>query len=375
MSEGAATERGTEILPLTGLRALLAWWVVFFHFGEPVFAGTWPWRVLHSGYLAVDVFFALSGFVLARRYATTELGTGASRRAFSGKRLARVYPLYLVSLAIGFAAGWPATGVALRSSTGRARAVLQLLGLNAWAHIAMFAHNWAAWSLSVEIFFYALFPLLFPALRRLSRRGMRALLVGCFAAVLAAPLLYSALGPDHLDHPLGLGDEVLWSWYLKFFPLQRLPEFVAGALVALLTGRERTVVSARAGIGAAALLLGIAVSGIVPYAYLQAGVLLPLVVTVLASLDRARVAVLSARGVVLLGRASYATYILHVPLFLMAARFDPGLWQTGSHVVAYLLFLLAVSLAAHRFIEEPARKAVTAWMVGRRRAFEEAAPR
>jgi peptidoglycan/LPS O-acetylase OafA/YrhL len=62
---------------------------------------------------------------------------------------------------------------------------------------------------------------------------------------------------------------------------------------------------------------------------------------------------------VLFGQASYATYILHVPLFQWLARFDPALWDRASHVVVYMALLGVASLAAFRFVEEPLRRRLT----------------
>jgi peptidoglycan/LPS O-acetylase OafA/YrhL len=346
-----------EILPLTGLRAGAAWWVVAFHFAR----GLVPDGLLHdalaSGHVAVDVFFVLSGYVLARRYEGAALDTGAARRAFWVRRFARVYPMYVVSLALGFAAAWPRSWGELATPEGFARDAAQLLLLNAWSHRAMFANNWAAWSLSVEALFYVVFPFVLVRARRLSRASLALLLVACWAATFVAPAIYGALDPDHLGRPLALGDEVLWSWYLKFFPVQRLPELVAGIAAALLV-RDRAAprwlaVSGIAIVAAGALRL-------VPYAYLHSGVLLPLFVALVASRDHDGAASpLAGAWSVALGRASYATYIVHVPLFLLLARFDRALWRAPSHVAGYAGMLLAVSLVAHRALEEPLRRWIT----------------
>jgi peptidoglycan/LPS O-acetylase OafA/YrhL len=354
--------RAPEILPLTGLRAVLAWWVVLFHFGRelvpPVVA-----RVAAAGHIAVDVFFVLSGYVLARRYAAVDLATHDARRAFWGRRAARVYPLYVVSLSVGFAASWPRGWSDLATASGQVRAALQLFLLNAFAYRAMFAHNWAAWSLSVEVAFYALFPWILGRLQARTPRELVVVVALACVATFVAPALYTSLDPDHLGRPLLLGDERYWSAYLKFFPVQRMPELVAGAAAALLV-RARAGVSERGlgaprrmAMGSAVGLVAIAASGAVPFAYLHSGVLLPLVLLLVVSLDHAGGSWLAGGAVVALGRASYATYILHVPLFLLCARFDRAVWSDAGHVAVYAVLLLAVSLAAHAWLEEPMRRA------------------
>jgi len=90
-------------------------------------------------------------------------------------------------------------------------------------------------------------------------------------------------------------------------------------------------------------------------AYLHSGVLLPAVVAVVLGVAAPRPSLLATAPAITLGRASYATYILHVPVFLLGARFVPALWKSLPAVAVYGLVLLVVSLAAHRFVEEPLR--------------------
>jgi len=358
-----------EILGLTGLRAVLAWWVVLFHFGRHLVPTAIARGLAGAGYLAVDVFFVLSGYVLARRYLVVDLGARAARRAFWARRFARVYPLYVASLVVGIGASWPRSWSALTEPREQVALALQIAVLNGWSHVAMFARNWAAWSLSVEAFFYALLPLIFVRLRRLHVAGLAWVLVLSWAATFVAPAVYTAVDPDHLGRSLRLGDEVYWSWYLKFFPVQRLPELVAGAAAGLWRARRGAAPfgrNARA-VAVVALVLAAAVLR-VPYAYLQAGVLLPLAMIVIASLDGdpLRPATwLSHPWVTALGRASYATYILHVPVFLGFARLFPAAWESGRLVTAYMVVLLFLSVAAHRVLEEPGRRLLTRWLVRR----------
>src|SRR6185369_13537364 len=100
-------ERSRHLPALTGLRFLLALWVILHHLTgpdqmltaaalrlpSPVFA------LIRGGYLAVTTFFVLSGFVLARTYATTRW-TPKSLLNYGAGRLARVYPVYALSLAV-----------------------------------------------------------------------------------------------------------------------------------------------------------------------------------------------------------------------------------------------------------------------------------
>src|ERR1700683_355607 len=98
-----------EIRALTGLRAFPALLVVFYHFyrwhipAVPVV----PY-VVDNGFVAVGVFFVLSGFILAYSYADVPLRDPSYRRRFLRARFARVYPVYFLSLVIAFLAQLPA---------------------------------------------------------------------------------------------------------------------------------------------------------------------------------------------------------------------------------------------------------------------------
>ena len=72
------------------MRALLAWWVVVFHFARGFVEPGIVNNILSSGYLAVDLFFVLSGYVLARRYVAVPLDERKARRSFWVNRFARV---------------------------------------------------------------------------------------------------------------------------------------------------------------------------------------------------------------------------------------------------------------------------------------------
>ena len=346
-----------ELKPLTAVRAVAAYAVVLFHFARGHHMPLLIERLVGAGYLAVSLFFVLSGFVLTHRYLDAPLAP----RRFYVQRVARLYPLYLVSLAVGFAATLPRSAAELSQPREQLRVVLQVGVLNAFSHIAMFKWNWAAWSLSVEAFFYALFPLALPRVRRTSPRVLVAVIVLAWALTFVVPSLYTAIDPDHLGHAPSPDDEVLYLWYARYFPLQRVPEFAAGCAAAALlhrVGWPSPRLARSLAWGGGATLLAIVGTAAVPYLFLHSGVLLPVFVALvvgLAALPPAT-SVVTSPPVLALGHASYATYILHVPLFLLMARLDPALWGSLAHLPLYLAALVPLSLAGRRFVEEPLRR-------------------
>jgi peptidoglycan/LPS O-acetylase OafA/YrhL len=146
---------------------------------------------------------------------------------------------------------------------------------------------------------------------------------------------------------------------LKFFPLQRVPEFVAGMCCALLAEQARPANGQRPWI-ALLIALGLSVTAcaLLPSAFLFCGVLTPAFAILVCVLDRWGSRWLENRVVLALGDASYATYILHVPWFYTLRRIA-GVDQLDAPLFAvYFGSLLLLSLGARFFIEEPLRKRI-----------------
>jgi peptidoglycan/LPS O-acetylase OafA/YrhL len=103
----------------------------------------------------------------------------------------------------------------------------------------------------------------------------------------------------------------------------------------------------------------------VPFVYLTTDVLAPVfavLVAAVATMDGTRSFVartLQLAPLMLLGRASYAVYILHVPIFYVFFHFLPQMWDSAPLFWPYLGALLVASVAVYKFVEEPARRALT----------------
>ncbi|HTZ43552.1 MAG TPA: acyltransferase [Jatrophihabitans sp.] len=216
-----AVDRARPLRPrldsLTGIRAVAALTVFAHHTHSALTHGSWFGRLATQGSSGVAFFFVLSGFVL-----TWSSRIGDTATAFYRRRAARIVPLYLLA--------WLG-GVALNLSTGESPLRHQLpalLGLQAWvpADDVHFAGNAVLWSLSCEAFFYLLFPVLVGRLRRLPDRRAGLLLAAVLAAAVAWPVALHPARPSGVSY-----------WLMYLFPPARLPEFVAGILLALLVSR------------------------------------------------------------------------------------------------------------------------------------------
>jgi peptidoglycan/LPS O-acetylase OafA/YrhL len=392
------------IRQLTGIRFVAAAWVLLYHLQGPLAVigvlslPVLP-EVLRVGRLGVDLFFALSGFILTHTY-LTRLGPAIRARGtlqFWWLRLARIYPVHLVMLVVaGVAVVLQArvTGEALdRDWLNPWDFVKNLLLIQEWGSDPQRGWNFVAWSLSMEWLAYLLFPLLVFVLFWMHRRLPTWLLVAAWIAVMA-PLVSYALSTSDAYYTDNWG-----STY------RILTEFTAGAITYLIVRRmfteegpaPRTVRIANV---ASYLLPLLVIAGAVflgnwgpaqpggpvidgdreplpPYFHLTLVPLLILWIGALAVAQGGMARALATRIAILGGFVSYSLYMTHLIVFglwragLRAFGIESGLLYTLS-VLALVAGCFLVAYAMWRWIEEPARK----WMRGligtRREPTEEA---
>jgi peptidoglycan/LPS O-acetylase OafA/YrhL len=357
-----------NIPALTGLRFFLAAWVVLHHLsGKRMMLEAWVQtlpaavqNIAHRGYLAVGVFFVLSGFVLARSYAATSWNRANLIRYGVG-RFARVYPIYLVSLVV-------ITPFIFEDlvSPGRPGVVSSAkpwlladygLVLQGWTGALPVHWNTPAWSLSCELFFYLCFPVAVLLLARMGRTGM------IIAAVLAmgAPFWYR-------------WTSVPAAWK----PVIYFADFLAGIAAAAIYGRLEHAKFSLRGRGyllyAPAAVVGVllvANPALVTRSIDLNSALRPLNVLLLVGLalgGGVPVQALSARASVFLGQASYSMYILHIPLLWWYKRFwlyTSGLLPQTASAAVYFAGVVMVSSAAYTMVEEPANRRIRDWVAAR----------
>ncbi|RKG98744.1 acyltransferase [Corallococcus sp. CA053C] len=369
---------------LTGLRFLAAAHVVAYHVYHLVFTATEAPPGLHgligSGYVGVSFFFVLSGFILGYNYLERPPDTREARTAFWVARFARVYPIYALGLALAAPAFLKGLHTAWAVEPDRvwresAALVLAPLLLQSWVHWTALAWNAAGWSLAVEAVFYAAFPFLAG---RLGRLGPKALAVGAlmaYALALSLPGLYMLVDPDHTGGTASAYNSGPWMLTLRFNPLARLPEFLLGILAgryfllrASEAPRSRPVVLSVLGVIVIAALMG---SPSLPFPLLHNGLLAPVFAALIVLLPRSRggvARVLASRPLLLLGEASYALYILHMPVMFAWKSVLKRLGASPTSawaVVALLVGMGVLSVLAYQRVEKPAREWIRAWWTGR----------
>lgn len=388
---------------LTGLRGLAALWVLVFHAwalaGSAALGLPAPVAALFgAGWLGVDVFFVLSGFLLARGLAAASAGNGHAGPDWAGyavMRAARILPAYYAQLAVLAtpAAALVVTSAVAWTPASAAEVVAHLaLWLNAWPWVPAHLGPW--WSLSVEAGFYAMLPLLWLASG--SPRRVVGLLVG--AALLAVAwragvqAMVSDVGPriGWAEHLPGRGVQFIAGMALASFVDRRAMD-ATGPTVA--TGGKREVGGPHgsAVYGSTTALLAItalvllpqlggarAYVGIVdarPWTWFWPLLTAVPVVVLVASLvvaPASRVArCLGAAPLRALGAVSFSLYLWHYPVqwALRAALggYVPPSWGFLGFTIASLAISLGVAALSWWAVERPALEAARRWR-GRRRA-------
>lgn len=335
---------------IDGLRALAVALVVLFHMQLPPFAG---------GFVGVDVFFVISGYLITGIVASQIDRGSFSLRSFYESRLRRIVPALAVMVLVTFVV-CAALGICVDDPQGLRRSARAALMFHANvhfhgatgyfdipAHAQVFLHTW---SLGVEAQFYLLYPLLVVGVHRWWPRRLAAVLLA--GAVASFALCLATMRTD----PAG-------AFFL--LPSRAWELLLGGALAATgwtpstQAGKRALVAGGLAAIGATALSYGSLVHPAFP-----GFAALPPVLGAAACIaggaglvDRGRVLRLLVHPAVLLvGQASYSIYLWHWPALVVTRRvsFDPQL--TPSALAIALVIGGVAAVASWQLVETPARR-------------------
>ena len=340
-----------QLPTLTGLRGIAALAVLFYHIRGSMggFAPDWLIALFAHGYLAVDLFFILSGFVLWWTYGAAFRDQGrAAIGPFIIRRFARLFPLHLaVMLAMAaFAAALALSGRTLGPQYPLAELPAQLLLVQNWGLSDRLAWNDPAWSISAEWAAYLALALVGAAAARLDR--------GPWRFPLQAAAIAGALGAYFaLTGRTGIGEDIAATGLIRC-----LAEFSIGVLLCQWWSAmeaRRTLIGITAvllaGLGAALIASGISQ---------PAGVPLIMAAAVVAALEasRARRPLLGGRIALWLGQISYALYLSHFFLWIMFKLLfvaDPERVSAPA-IAAFIVAVLTVSHLLHHHVELPGRR-------------------
>jgi peptidoglycan/LPS O-acetylase OafA/YrhL len=338
-----------------GLRAVAIALVVLYHANVPHLTG---------GYVGVDVFFVISGFVITGLLLRERASTSTTSIVhFYARRCRRILPAATLVILATVLAAYVVLGVVIGDSTandGRWAAAFlanfhfEAVGTNYFGALAPPSPLQNYWSLSVEEQFYVVYPTLFLVVAGLRGRwSLRARMSVVLGLVIVASFAFSIV--QTASHPT--------SAY--FSPFTRAWELALGALVAVGTPWLKRVpvgwASSLTWVGVGAILFS-AFTFSATTAYPGSLVAVPVVGAALIIAGGIRVpgrgaeSVLSLAPFQWLGKRSYSLYLWHWPILIIAAE------QVGKRslpVAESLLLVVAVavplSMASYRLVENPIR--------------------
>lgn len=382
-TEGVRAEAG-YIPAIEGLRGLAVLWVTIFHyvvvreakFDDPAIAAmssVKPIDVLvHNGYLGVDLFFFITGFLLTLpwflRDSRGESAPGL--RDFYARRFWRIAPAYYVQLAVFFLIVLP-----MLKGITYWRSDLYVLALNGAVHAIFmqnstpitsgsFGVNGALWSLTAEAQYYVLLPLIAP----LFIRAPRASLVGAIAIAVAWQY-GTKYGLDSIVHAeMWLGRR--WSWSestVRHLLLTQLPSYFAHFALGILAGRAWVRWRTQPLAPRRRLALQVAAAVMLALLYVVYGHLGPVLGEItwlvtplafgtaffaLAASDRPVPHPILGRGPLRwLGRVSYSAYLYHLLVLGLWNEFLPDLgWMSFP---LFLAAVFSIAWISWRYVEAP----------------------
>lgn len=344
-----------DIGGLTALRFYAVFYVILFHYHflfNPAVD-----HIMSKGYLAVDFFFILSGFILTHCYLDGLKNRTFSYRSFLIKRIARLYPVHLFTLTLMVVTF--AINAALNLPTPENGPTLwdflqNIFLVHSWGLASDLSYNRYSWTISAELFAYILFPLIVFAFIRLKNS---------LIPLLAAILIYSALW---IISPPFWGQNLS---QLAIFGLPRiLPEFMIGIGLYLFSLRYSLKFCGE-------ILLGVCLLLFMAGLLLDSGdwIAVPVFATMIyATAEQSRTGrqgFLFDRSSVYLGEISYSLYMIQYPfMFIVFDTFlEQGLGaEENSKLWSYVwaaapLIMVLLAMAMHKYVETPCRH----WIVRR----------
>ena len=341
---------------LTGLRIFGSVAVVLCHVGNGFASAPSLTVAAAYGYAGVSFFFMLSGFVL------TWSDTGQPARRFWWLRFSRIWPLQLLLMVFAYTV--ISSHVKVPGPLGH---LAELLLIQAWVpdNQVYAGGNGVTWSLSVEMFFYLVFPFAIVGLRRLRGRGVAVTAAVTLALMAGLPLIVSLAGLSTYSS--------LYYWLFFVFPPYRFGEFLLGMLLAraMVLG-WRASAPVLACLAAAAGIAGVtwAMTAFTvstgtpvarPFVALLAIPFFALLLCAAATRDQRPGAwCLGSKVLTRLGEWSFALYLVHAEAMVVTARYgwwvNPGgLWGLAG-LLAFLALVIAAAAALHYLVEKPVER-------------------
>lgn len=365
-------QRTSELRQLTGLRFFAAIHVVLYHnlglVGDSMkYLPPWIVSICSAGESAVSFFFLLSGFILTYVYTNNHENIKTSYAKYLLARLSRIYPIYVLAFLLDFP-----RGLSYFLATYDQKIAFIKISLSASAHVSMLqswyprltpAWNFPAWSISTELFFYVVFPFLLPLVFKL-KKDLTSLMILWLTPVALFFVFTSGFNFNLTSGP----GAVMW----RSFPALRITEFLIGMIIGKIFLQKQSKLYCWVGehqklcgflfwcsLFISLYLVSIGIK--LPATLITNLLLVPvfaLMILLLAMVKIPFSTIFENNFIVLLGSASYALYIIHMPILY----YINGLFQTLNLVHGfaflgtYIVILVLASISLYKFFELPVQE-------------------
>ena len=336
---------------LTFTRFIAALLIVIFHYGLDIFPFNLNRQMFSGANVGVSYFFVLSGFVMIIAYYKKQR---ISAFEYLRNRFARIYPLYMLALLLFIGYRLVGTNAPILID----EVLLSSFMIQSWIPGKALLLNFPGWSLSVELFFYISFPILFNLFYR--KFGLKQLLIPCilFFVLSQVVFIYGYYSPFYT------GFKSVSHDLLFYFPVMHLNEFILGNIAGLYLVNKKDW---KAQNNSIYILLSIIACGVlltfsnamIFHNGLLSVIFLPLILWI--ATDNSWIAKISQkRFFVYLGEISYGVYILQIPVFIVTRRILIYLGIQNKTMIFYaaLRALLVFSSITYTYIEAPLRKRI-----------------
>jgi peptidoglycan/LPS O-acetylase OafA/YrhL len=358
--------RHTPYLPaLTGVRALAAFWVLLYHlhpalhdffgYGGPLMS------VINSGFQGVDLFFVLSGFIIAHHYAhVLRPFDGRAYGRYLWARVARIYPLHIVMLitVLAMVKLAPLFGFTINRGTDYEwdTFIKNIFLVQAWEFPARLNWNHFAWSISAEWFAYVLAPLFVAVVWGADGRMAQMLVMLLFLVL--APTAFVLLNDPSPNA----------------YALFRIVGAFGAGMVAYRLFAERVgatwnwAVGAWVGLGCVVVLAALQdhAAEYVNFIVVPGAVLF---IFALAHQQGRVAAILCNRFFDYAGRVSFSLYMTQFVLLMPLRKILPyqnflesPTWVQWAYLVGIMTACIGVACVFYHAVEEPARHALRRWV-------------
>lgn len=333
---------------ITFTRFIAALAIVFYHFGRKVY----PFSIagvneaLLQANVGVSYFFILSGFIMIISYGGKSPIDWVD---YIKNRIARVYPLYFLGVLAMLVYPLLALDVNLYSL------FFVCTMTQAWIPGGVMSYNFPGWSISVEFFFYAIFPFL---LNKIYSKAFKLKTLAFFG--IGFWLLTQLVFHFYVSSPFYKGDPSPSHDLLYFSPLMHLNEFLIGNLAGLFFKKYKEVYYKNYDIALIVLVILLVLAMKFPMGlHFHNGLLAVLFVPIilLLSFNTGYITKLfSKKPFVFLGEVSYSIYILQLPVFYYTKNIQVGSLETTFYLK--VLFHIALCCLTYLYIEKPLRRTI-----------------